>query len=161
MAEQEAQRDSFGEELAEILSQIVSLAGFRGRIEWRKRDDSEYYVNVRTRRWDGLLIGRAGENLRALQLLVHSILQHRHAKMPAVIVDVGNYKQRRENFLRKKSMAIAKVVKETGREMMLDPLTDKERKLVEQTLADIDGVRSYTIGTGYRKNVIIALIDVS
>lgn len=161
MAEQEAQRDSFGEELAEVLSKIVSLAGFRGRIEWRKRDDSEYYVNVRTRRWDGLLIGRAGENLRALQLLVHSILQRRHAKIPAVIVDVGNYKQRRENFLRKKSMAIAKVVKETGREMMLDPLTDKERKLVEQTLAGIDGVRSYTIGTGYRKNVIIALIDVS
>lgn len=108
-----------------------------------------------------MLIGRSGETLRALQLVVQSILQHRYAKMPAVIVDVGNYKQRRENFLRKKSMAIAKVVKETGREMMLDPLTDKERKLVEQTLADIDGVRSYTIGTGYRKNVIIAPVDVS
>lgn len=72
------------------------------------------------------------------------------------MVDVGGYRQRRENFLRKKAMAISKIVKETGREMMLDPLTDKERKIVEKTLADIEGVRSYTIGTGYRKNVIIA-----
>ncbi|TKJ42070.1 hypothetical protein CEE36_07555 [candidate division TA06 bacterium B3_TA06] len=159
MAEGPNQQDAFGEELAEVLSQIVSLAGFRARIEWRKRSENEYYVNARTRRWDGLLIGRLGETLRALQLVVQSILQHRCGKTPNVIVDVGGYKQRRENFLRKKSMAIAKIVKETGREMMLDPLTDKERKLAEQTLAGIEGVRSYTIGTGYRKNVIIAPVD--
>ncbi|TET22642.1 MAG: hypothetical protein E3J71_05120 [Candidatus Stahlbacteria bacterium] len=159
MAEGPNQQDAFGEKLAEVLSQIVSLAGFRARIEWRKRSENEYYVNARTRRWDGLLIGRLGETLRALQLVVQSILQHRYGKTPNVIVDVGGYKQRRENFLRKKSMAIAKIVKETGREMMLDPLTDKERKLAEQTLAGIEGVRSYTIGTGYRKNVIIAPVD--
>lgn len=156
MAEEQNQRDSFGEELAEVLSKIVSLGGFRARIEWRRREESEYYANVRTRRWDGLLIGRSGETLRALQLVVQSILQHRYSRMPTVVVDVGGYRQRRENFLRKKAMAISKIVKETGREMMLDPLTDKERKIVEKTLAGIEGVRSYTIGTGYRKNVIIA-----
>jgi len=111
---------------------------------------------VRTRRWDGLLIGRAGATLRSLQQVVHAILQRRYPKMPAVIVDVGGYKQRRENFLRKKAMAIARIVKESGHEMMFDPLTDKERRIVEQALAGIEGVRSYTIGTGYRKNVIIA-----
>jgi predicted RNA-binding protein Jag len=156
MAEEANQGNYLGEEFAEILSKIISLAGFRPRVEWRKRGENEYYANVRTRRWDGLLIGRSGETLRALQLLVQSILQHRHSKMPVVIIDVGGYKQRRENFLIKKTMAITKIVTETGREMMFDPLTDKERKVVEKTLADIDGIRCYTIGTGYRKNVIIA-----
>lgn len=89
-------------------------------------------------------------------MIVQAILQRRHSKMPAIIIDVGGYKQRRENFLRKKAMAIAKVVQDTGREMMFDPLTDKERKIVEQVIVTLEGVRSYTIGTGYRKNVIIA-----
>jgi predicted RNA-binding protein Jag len=156
MADESIQRDSFGEELAEVLSKIVSLAGFRARVEWRKREDNEYYANVRTRRSDGLLIGRAGETLRSLQLLVQSILQRKHSRMPGIIIDVGGYKQRRENFLRKKAMAIAKVVLDTGREMALDPLTDKERRVVEKALSQMHGIRFYTIGTGYRKNVIIA-----
>lgn len=134
----------------------MSLAGFRARVEWHKRDENDYYINVRTRRSDGLLIGRAGETLRSLQLVVQSILQHRHSRPPNIVVDVGGYKQRRENFLKKKAMAIAKIVLETGREMALDPLTDKERKLVEVALDGREEIRYYTIGTGYRKNVIIA-----
>jgi spoIIIJ-associated protein len=156
MADQETKGDPFGEELTEVLSKIISLAGFRARYEWRKRSENEYYVNARTRHSDGLLIGRAGETLRAIQQLVQSILQHRHDRIPNIVVDVGGYKHRRENFLRKKATAIAKIVLETGREMALDPLTDKERKIVEQALAEMDGVRHYTVGSGYRKNVIIA-----
>jgi len=113
-------------------------------------------VNARTRRSDGLLIGRAGETLRSLQAVVQAILQHRHNKIPGIIVDIGGYKQRRENFLRKKTLAIAKIVRDTGKEMAFDPLTDKERKIVERTLSQQEDIRFYTIGTGYRKNVIIA-----
>ena len=156
MAEDTNGRDNFGEELAEVLSKIVNLAGFRARVEWRKRGDNDYYINVRTRRSDGLLIGRAGETLRALQMITISILQRNHSRLPSIVIDVGGYKQRRENFLRKKAMAIAKIVTETGREMALDPLTDKERRLVEQALDENPDIRYYTIGTGYRKNVIIA-----
>ncbi|MBN2381149.1 KH domain-containing protein [candidate division WOR-3 bacterium] len=157
MADEAAnQRDYFGEELAEVLSKIIFLAGFRARVEWHRRAENDYYINVRTRRSDGLLIGRSGETLRALQQVVQAILQHRHSRLPSIVVDVGGYKQRRENFLRKKAMAIAKIVSETGREMALDPLTDKERRLVETALDEMEGIRYYTIGTGYRKNVIIA-----
>ncbi|MBD3285652.1 hypothetical protein GF359_04265 [candidate division WOR-3 bacterium] len=156
MAEDSNERDTFGEELFEVLSKIINLAGFRARVEWRKRGDNDYYINVRTRRSDGLLIGRAGETLRSLQMIVTAILQRRYSRLPSTVVDVGGYKQRRENFLRKKAMAIAKIVLETGREMALDPLTDKERRLVEQALDEKPEIRYYTIGTGYRKNVIIA-----
>lgn len=83
-------------------------------------------------------------------------MQRRYNRLPTIIVDVGGYKQRRENFLRKKALAIAKIVLDTGREMALDPLTDKERKIVAQALSEMKTVRHYTIGSGYRKNVIIA-----
>lgn len=156
MAENQTGGDPFGEELAEVLSKIVTLAGFRGRVEWRKRNGNEYYVNISTRHSDGLLIGRSGETLRSIQQIVQSILQRRHNRIPTIVVDVGGYKQRRENFLRKKTLAIAKIVLETSREMALDPLTDKERKIVAQALSEMKTVRHYTVGSGYRKNVIIA-----
>lgn len=156
MAEEQRERDPFGEELAEVFSRIVSLAGFKARVEWHRRDENEYYINARTRRSDGLLIGRSGETLRALQMVVQAILQTRHQSVPELIVDVGGYKRRRENFLRKKALAIAKIVLETGREMAFDPLTDKERKIVERALSEREDVRYYTIGTGYRKNLIVA-----
>lgn len=158
MAEQETGRDSFGEELSEILGQVVRLAGFRARIEYAKRGGGEYYANVRSKRSDGLLIGRSGETLRALQMIVNSILQHRHKNqgIPNIIVDVGGYKKRREDFLQKKALAVAKIVQETGREMSLDPLTEKEMGIVKEALAKLGNIRVHTVGSGYRKNVIIA-----
>lgn len=156
MEDEQKERDTFGQELTEVFSRIISLGGFKARIEMQRRDENEYYINARTRRSDGLLIGRSGDTLRSLQMVIQAILQHRHNRIPEIIVDVGGYKRRRENFLRKKALAIAKIVLETGREMALDPLTDKERKVVEQALSERDDVRFYTIGTGYRKNVIVA-----
>jgi len=156
MADETTARDTFGEELAEVLLKIVSLAGFRARVEWQKRAENDYYLNVRTRRSDGLLIGRAGETLRSLQMVVQSIMQRRRSRLPNIMIDVGGYKHRRENFLKKKAMAIAKIVIETGREMALDPLTDRELKIVEKALDDVKEIRFYTVGSGFRKNVIIA-----
>jgi predicted RNA-binding protein Jag len=63
---------------------------------------------------------------------------------------------RRNNFLKKKAEAIAHIVLQTGREMALDPLTKKEQQVVENRLAEMKGVKIYTIGKGVSKNVIIA-----
>jgi spoIIIJ-associated protein len=76
-----------------------------------------------------------------------------------ILVDVGGYRMRRNNFLRKKAEAIAHIVLQTGREMALDPLTKKEQQIVESKLSEIKGVKVYTIGKGVSKNVIIAPRD--
>ncbi len=107
---------------------------------------------------DGLLIGRKGETLAAIQHIVLRIMRRSYPDIK-ILIDVGGYRMRRENFLRRKTEAIARIVQTTGREMALDPLTEKERQVVESTLAGIPGVRFYTIGTGMRQNVIIALVD--
>lgn len=93
-----------------------------------------------------------------MQLVVQSILQHRHpgVNIPNVTIDVGGYKRRREDFLKRKALAIARVVIETKREMSLDPLTEKEYKIVKEALMEQGKVRIHTVGSGYRKNVIIA-----
>jgi spoIIIJ-associated protein len=137
------------------LTRIIEYCGFRGKVELKPGKDG-YYANIRTRSSDGLLIGRRGETLRALQYLVRAILKRRYLDLPRVVVDVGGYRMRRENFLRKKALAIARIVLETKREMALDPMTEREQGVVEEVLAQVSGVRSYTIGVGLRRNVIVA-----
>lgn len=147
--------DEVGEEIRTILTRIIEYSGVRGKVEL-KCGEGSYYANIRTRFSDGLLIGRRGETLRALQYLVRAILRRHRPNPPKVMVDVGGYRLRRENFLRKKALAIARIVLETRREMALDPMTDRERGVVEEALTQVPDVRSYTIGTGARKNVIVA-----
>ena len=81
--------------------------------------------------------------------------------MPGLMVDVSGYRMRRENFLCKKATAIARIVLETGREMALDLLNDREFESVEKTLATLTDVKVYSVGSGIRKNVIIAPIKVT
>ncbi len=147
------------QEIADLTKYLVTSLGFKGNVEIKK-DDYGYYVNVRTRRSDGLLIGRKGETLASLQHLISRIMRRTYPDMK-ILLDVGGYRMRRENFLRRKTEAIARIVLTTGREMALDPLTEKERQVVAKTLNRIQGVRSYTIGTGVKQNVIIAPVNVN
>ena len=150
-----AQSSTIEQEITDILGKITEYAGFRVKLELKEAEDG-YYVNIHTRSSDGIIIGKRGETLRALQYLLKAILKRRYPDFQRITLDVGGYRLRRENFLRKKALAIAKIVIETKREMALDPLTDKERAVVEEVLRPLTGIRSYTIGSGIRKNVIVA-----
>lgn len=139
-----------------VLDKLLSLMGVKGKVEVEKQADGSYYCNIHTRQASGLLIGHRGSTLRALQYLVHTIVSQRFPDLAPVTVDVGGYRVRRENFLCKKAIAVARIVLETKREMALDMLTTKELEAVEQVLRSIPGVRAYALGTGHRRNVVIA-----
>ncbi len=145
--------------LHELTSFILASCGFRPNINITK-DDKGLYLNIKTKRTDAILIGKKGETLWALQYLISRLMKRFHPNLK-ILVDVGGYRMRRNNFLRKKAEAVARIVLQTGREMALDPLTKKEQQIVEAKLSEIKGVKVYTIGKGVSKNVIIAPIDES
>lgn len=145
--------------LQELTSFILASCGFRPNISITK-DDKGLYLNIKTKRTDAILIGKKGETLWALQYLISRLMKRFHPNLK-ILVDVGGYRMRRNNFLRKKAEAVARIVLQTGREMALDPLTKKEQQIVEAKLSEIKGVKVYTIGKGVSKNVIIAPIDES
>ena len=143
--------------LHELTSFILASCGFRPNISITK-DDKGLYLNIKTKRTDAILIGKKGETLWALQYLISRLMKRFHPNLK-ILVDVGGYRMRRNNFLRKKAEAVARIVLQTGREMALDPLTKKEQQIVEAKLSEIKGVKVYTIGKGVSKNVIIAPSD--
>ncbi len=145
--------------LHELTNFILTSCGFRPIVNITK-DDKGLYVNIKTKRTDAILIGKKGETLWALQYLISRLMKRFHPNLK-ILVDVGGYRMRRNNFLRKKAEAIARIVLQTGREMALDPLTKKEQQIVANKLSEIKGVKIYTIGKGVSKNVIIAPSDES
>lgn len=143
--------------LHELTNFILTSCGFKPTVAITK-DDKGLYVNIKTKRTDAILIGKKGETLWALQYLISRLMKRFHPNLK-ILVDVGGYRMRRNNFLRKKAEAIARIVLQTGREMALDPLTKKEQQIVANKLSEIKGVKIYTIGKGISKNVIIAPSD--
>ena len=145
--------------LHELTIFILASCGFKPNINIAK-DEKGLYLNIKTKRTDAILIGKKGETLWALQYLISRLMKRFHPNLK-ILVDVGGYRMRRNNFLKKKAEAVARIVLQTGREMALDPLTKKEQQIVEAKLSEIKGVKVYTIGKGVSKNVIIAPIDES
>jgi spoIIIJ-associated protein len=145
--------------LLEVTKFILECCGFRPNINITK-DDKGFYLNIRTRHADAILIGKKGETLWALQYIITRLMKRFHPNLK-ILIDVSGYRMRRTNFLKKKAEAIARIVLQTGREMALDPLTKREQQIVESKLSEIKGVKLYSIGKGASKNVIIAPSDES
>lgn len=145
--------------LLELTKFILESCGFRPNINITK-DDKGFYLNIKTRHADAILIGKKGETLWALQYIITRLMKRFHPNLK-ILVDVSGYRMRRTNFLKKKAEAIARIVLQTGREMALDPLTKREQQIVESKLSEIKGVKLYSIGKGASKNVIIAPNDES
>ena len=102
-----------------------------------------------------LLIGRHGQTLDAIQELTRMAVSRRLDTRVRVIVDVQDYRKRREERLVEGAVRQAESVLETGREAELDPMNPFERKLVHDALADLAGVETSSRGEEPNRFVVI------
>jgi|YelNatPaOPRAMG01_1025707.scaffolds.fasta_scaffold00039_127 spoIIIJ-associated protein len=156
MVENKNQGQTVSEIIHQVVKEFITYLGVKAKIDV-KEEKNGYYANIKAKPYAGLLIGKRGANLKALQYLIRLVVKKRVGHFVPLILDVSGYRMRRINFLKKKALAVAKIVLETKKEMALDELTDKEVAIVSETLSQVAGVRFYTIkGTGNKKNVIVA-----
>jgi spoIIIJ-associated protein len=102
-----------------------------------------------------LLIGRHGQTLEAIQELTRMVVGRRLDQRVRVIVDVEDYRKRREARLEEHARELAERVRETGREEALEPMNSYERKLVHDAIADVDGVETESRGVDPERYVVI------
>jgi spoIIIJ-associated protein len=105
----------------------------------------------------GLLIGRRGETLAALQLLVSLIVSHRTRHRMRIVVDAENYRQRREENLRSLALRVAQQVRSYRRSVALEAMPPNERRIVHIALADSNDISTESIGEGDERRVVISL----
>jgi spoIIIJ-associated protein len=121
-----------------------------------EEDGDATYINIETAGVDGLLIGRKGDTLTSLQHLIGRIVSRGMGGYQRLTLDVGGYLRNRQDILRQKATKAADRAKKTGREVPLEPMKASERRIIHITLADIDGISTYTVGDGEMRKVFVS-----
>ncbi len=105
----------------------------------------------------GLLVGQKGVTLAAVQELVRSMVQRQFVGQPhaRVRVDVAGYRARRKEALARFATSIAESVKESGVAKALDPMGSADRKVVHDTVNEIEGVVTVSEGEDAARRVVI------
>ena len=103
----------------------------------------------------GALIGRKGERLSALQHLVNLMLSRKMGEWTRVLVDVEDYRGRRERQLRDLALRAAARVVETGKMLQLEPMPALERRWIHLSLRDHPSVATQSIGEEPNRRVVL------
>lgn len=104
----------------------------------------------------GLLIGRRGDTLVALQYLVNLILNRKHPGKGGITIDVEHYRHRNEERIISLAKRMGDRVRESGNPITLEPMSAAERRLVHITFADDPDLETNSIGDGENRKVVIS-----
>ncbi len=142
----------------EILETLMGHLGFEGvLVEIREGETSRLNVvgEGADREALGALIGRKGERLSALQHLVNLMLSRHTGQWTRVLVDVEDYRGRRERQLVDLATRAGDRVVETGKMLQLEPMPALERRWIHLALRDNPGVATQSIGEEPNRRVVL------
>ncbi len=105
----------------------------------------------------GILIGKRGQTLDALQYLVNLVVNKKSPYYISVKLDTENYRQRRRETLESLAFNLAKKVKHTRRNVVLEPMNPYERRIIHSALQNDRYVTTYSEGEEPYRNVVITL----
>jgi spoIIIJ-associated protein len=140
----------------EVLQNILQNLNIRANIQVRSTNPLTLNIQGINENL-GLLIGRRGETLASLQLLVSLIVGHRTKHRMRIIVDAENYRERREANLRSLALRVAQQVRNYRRSIALEAMPPHERRIVHIALSDSKDISTESIGEGDARRVVISL----
>ena len=140
-----------------ILEKLLDLMGFDVQVQVESGETSRLNVVGDGEERDalGALIGRKGERLSALQHLVNLMLSREMGEWTRVLVDVEDYRGRRERQLRDIAMRAAERVNETGKMLQLEPMPALERRWVHLALRNNPDVATQSIGEEPNRRIVV------
>jgi spoIIIJ-associated protein len=103
----------------------------------------------------GLLIGRGGQNLDALQYIITRILNKKGPEKTKVVLDSGDYRSRRKSYLEEMALKMAAKAKQTGKPVVISPLNAHDRRIVHLTLEKDKSLKTISRGEGPIKKIVI------
>lgn len=107
----------------------------------------------------GVVIGRRGETLDAIQYLVRLYMNKGKDNYKRVSINIGNYREKRAETLRELAKRNAAKVLRNGRNAVLDPMNPYERRIIHTTIQEIEGVESHSVGSDSERKVVITLAE--
>ena len=146
----------------EALEEILKRMNLRAHVELRsdvEQDEAESDLPPIALEVDGedlgILIGRRGETLAALQYIMRLIVAHQQKARVPLTVDVEGYKQRRYGALRELALRLAQKAVSTKQSMTLEPMPADERRIVHLAVSVNPDVVTQSVGEGELRKVVI------
>jgi spoIIIJ-associated protein len=143
---------------ADFLEGMLERMGIQASVE-PNLEDGTMYVDVIGPEPDdedmGLLIGRHGLTLEAVQELTRVVVAQRTGQRARVVVDVEDYRKRQIDRLTERVREIAARVRRTGQSETLEPMNPFLRRIVHTAVAEVEGVDSASEGEGAERRVVI------
>jgi spoIIIJ-associated protein len=140
----------------EFLEGLLEAYGFSASVDTRVLDEETVEVAASGSEL-GLLVGPRGSTLAALQDVIRTVVQHRFpTRTDRIVVDVAGYRQRRVEALQRFTRQMAEEVLGSGNERVLEPMSPADRKVVHDTINDIEGLVTRSEGEDSSRHVVIA-----
>lgn len=143
------------EEAVAFLEKVIPLMGVEAKIT-ASCDEDALKVNLEGEKM-GILIGRRGETLDALQYLTSIIVNKDKHDYVRVTLDTENYRQKRQDVLEKLANKIADKVIKNGRNMTLEPMNPFERRIIHAALQNHEYVTTSSVGEEPERRVVVSL----
>ncbi len=147
--------DKKREKALDFVQEVTSNMGVSTKVELEDRDEG-FYIEIESPDI-GIIIGRRGETLDALQYLTGLVVNRNSSFWTRVILDASGYRKRREESLRDLAKKKADRVKYTRRKVSLEPMNPQERRIIHTALQDDPLVTTFSEGEEPYRRVIIAL----
>ncbi len=147
--------ESLGRRAREVLAEVLGYLGASSTIDVHPGDEAGVVVlDVRGDN-GGLLIGRRGQTLDALEYIVNRIVGRDEDGGGRVVIEVERYRERRREYLSALAQRLADKARTTGRIVTLNPMSPRDRRIVHMALQSDAGVTTQSQGDGHYRRVLI------
>lgn len=135
------------------LEDLLSFFGLNTDVYATSEDDM-IELSVPSTHLNGFLIGQHGDTMRALQFIVSNALKNQGHQYTRVNVDIADYKKQRAHQVAEKAGEWIKQVKDSGKELALDPMNAADRRTIHKA-ADEAGLVTVSMGEGRDRHVVL------
>ena len=135
------------------LEDLLSFFGLNTDIYATSEDDM-IELSVPSTHLNGFLIGQRGDTMRSLQFIVSNALKNNGYQFTRVNVDIADYKRQRAHQVAERAGEWIAQVKDTGRELALEPMNAADRRTVHKA-ADEAGILTISMGEGRDRHVVL------
>ena len=146
-------------ETAEYIKSMIMALGMQECTITEKSNAEEIYFELDCGEDYGIIIGKRGETLDAIQYLARMVANKGKSSYKRVSINVGNYRAKREETLRTLARKTAIRAVRQGRNISLEPMNPYERRIIHTAVQEIEGATSHSIGSDLDRRVVISPVE--
>lgn len=142
-----------------VLLEILQAMEFEVSVEARETKNNTIYLEVVGSKDLGLVIGKEGSTLNSLQFLLSNILTKKYQKRVFAHIDANDYRAKQEQEIIAAATDAADVAERENVQIVLDPMTAAERRLVHTILGERPAIETFSRGEGPNRQVVVSPKD--